>query len=184
MDGGVAECGLPSRGGACVVDVDELVGLWQGFESKRAVAVDAVGEACGLGAADEHDAPVGGEEHGGVDLRDAFGVDADVARDGLLCGVCACGGDLEGPDAVGGECVERELPELSLRERLCGGADSEYFACAYGVDSEDGEVERVVDLGGVDFVRHADGALGFGGDQRRLACLWRLFPPAEVEGPV
>ena len=52
---------------------------------ERIFRVDGFGYAPCLRTADEHYAAGGGEEHGGIELRDAAGVDTHVACDGLLC---------------------------------------------------------------------------------------------------
>ena len=57
---------------------------------KGIFGIDSLGYALRLRAADEHDAPVGWEENGRVELCDAIGIDADIARDGLASGVSAC----------------------------------------------------------------------------------------------
>ena len=57
---------------------------------KGELGVDSLGYALRLRAADEHDTPVGWEENGRVELCDAIGIDADIARDGLASGVSAC----------------------------------------------------------------------------------------------
>ena len=56
---------------------------------KGIFGIYSLGYALRLRAADEHDAPVCGEENGRVELRDAIGIDADIACDGLASGVCA-----------------------------------------------------------------------------------------------
>lgn len=61
---------------------------------ERIFGVDGFGYALRLRAADQHYAAVGWEENGGVKLCDAVGIDAHVARDGLLGCVCACCGNL------------------------------------------------------------------------------------------
>ena len=51
---------------------------------ERIFGVDGFGYALCLRAADQHYAAVGWEENSGVELCDAVGIDAHVARDGLL----------------------------------------------------------------------------------------------------
>ena len=53
---------------------------------KGIFGIYSIGYALRLRAADEHDAPVGWEENGRVELCDAIGIDADIARDGLASG--------------------------------------------------------------------------------------------------
>ena len=61
---------------------------------ERIFGVDGFGYALRLRAADQHYTAVGWEENSGVKLCDAVGVDAHVARDGLLCRIGASGRNL------------------------------------------------------------------------------------------
>ena len=83
--------------------IDKLISGGQIGQRKKVTAVDAIGQADGFRTADEHYAPVGGKKNGTINLRDAIGIDADIARDGLFGRVCACGGDLQCPNTVRGE---------------------------------------------------------------------------------
>ncbi len=126
-------------GCAPVVEMEEGVDSRELCQCRCAGVAYGVGDTCGRRAAEDDDAACCGEEHGVVGLRDAGGVDADVARDGMYGGVEAVFGGLKGPYAVCGEGVERKLAVLPLREGLCGGSKGEDAACAYGVDAAEGE---------------------------------------------
>lgn len=124
---------------------------------ERILRADGLGNAPCLRTADEHDAAVCGEEHGGIELRDAAGVGADIAGDGLTGGIGAGGRYLQRPDSLGSEGIEGKLSELAFGKSLGCGTDALDFARANSIDAEKGEVEGVVDLGGVDLVGQRDG---------------------------
>ena len=57
-------------------------------EADVEIRIDRVGYTCGLRAGYEHNATLSREQHGRINLRDAPGVDADIACDGLSRGEC------------------------------------------------------------------------------------------------
>ena len=98
--------------------------------------------------------------------------------------VGAGGGDVECPDAIGGECHEGVLAELALREGTSGGGYALDMADAYGVDGVEGEVEGVVCLGGVELAgEFYQGVCRVweGGDEELLFCFREI---AHVHGSV
>lgn len=136
---------------APVVEMEEGADARYLCQCRCAGVAYGVGDTCDRRAAEDDDAACCGEDHGVVGLRDAGGVDADVARDGMYGGVEAVVGGLKGPYAVCGEGIERELAVLSLREGLGGRCQRDDVACAYGVDAAEGEEEGVAGFGGVYF---------------------------------
>ena len=128
-----------------------------------------------------HDAPVGGKEYGRVGLRDAFRIDADIARNRLFGRISASAADLQRPNTLSGESVERELTELSLRESLDSRTYALYLACTHGVDAEDGEIERIAHLGSVDFIWDIYCAVGNARYGRSCTFLFWIVPTSKIE---
>ena len=112
--------GIVSKHGVKVVSARQV-----GQNIERIFSCYHVGDAGGRRSREVHDATVGSEEDGGIDLGDAVWVDTHVAGDGLTGGEGAIVGHLESPDTIGAESIERELSELALGECFCSGRDTE-----------------------------------------------------------
>ena len=134
------------------------IAVWQLLDGKWVDAVEHFRYADTAGTTEHHDASICGKEDGAVKLCDAVRIDADITGDwwwylperAILC-------HFERPHSFVGECVEWELSVLSLRHGFDRSANALDFSCADGVDAFDGEIEWVVDFGGVDFVGEGNG---------------------------
>ena len=116
-------------------------------------------------------------------MGDGLRIVANVSADGLDGGIQSRVRDFQRPDTVGREGIERELPELSLREGFRGGTYPHYLARPDGVDATEREVKGIAHLGGVYLVRHIDGTVRRRGC-RRFGRVAQLVEGREVVSPV